>query len=130
MEKQNIFDDIFGVFDECAYRQTPMGMIDEQVENIYRTYDRNALEVLGGAALAYRDMHEDGEGRDITKIIPHLDRCMRMAFSVGWYAGVAEAMRAFCNLCMVDPALVEALLGHRFEQIVTMYSERVCAQHG
>ena len=34
-----------------------------------------------------------------------------------WHKGVADAMRTFCHICYVDPALVEVYLGFHFNEL-------------
>jgi hypothetical protein len=42
---------------------------------------------------------------------------LRNAMFYGWEQPLAEACRDFCHICMVDPMLVEAYCGMRFEQL-------------
>ena len=35
----------------------------------------------------------------------------------GWHESKPQAMRTFCKLAMVDPALVEVYIGMKFEEV-------------
>mgnify|MGYP003540099880 CR=1 FL=1 len=51
---------------------------------------------------------------DIVHSLPHVVKSARF---FGWKESIANACNTFCHLCMVDPMLVEAHIGKRFEKI-------------
>lgn len=67
----------------------------------------NAIAVFGG--LLWIETIDD-----IATQLPFL---MRRAKFYEWHEGVIGAMRTLCHLCYVDPALVEAYIGMRFEKL-------------
>ena len=54
----------------------------------------------------------------IDSIIEHLPTVIREAQFRKWHAGLADACRTFCHCLFVDPALIEAYIGMKFEQLV------------
>ena len=81
----------------------------------------NAIPVFGGAALAYNHIH--AETPDFEGFIEYLSHVIDEADFRRWHEGIAGACRTFCHLCLVDPALVEAYLGMKFEQLVEALRE-------
>ena len=75
----------------------------------------NAIPIFGGATLAYNHIH--AEAPDFGAFVEYLFFAIREAQFRKWHNGIADACRTFCNLCLVDPALVEAYLGIRFETL-------------
>ena len=51
---------------------------------------------------------------DIVNSLPHI---VKSAKFFGWQQSIVSACNTFCHLCMVDPMLVEAYIGKRFEEI-------------
>ena len=74
----------------------------------------NAIEIFGGALGAYEYVNCDE---------PDFERFVKSLFSIiddvkffGWHEGVAGALRTFCRLCYIDPALIECYTGAYFEE--------------
>lgn len=83
-------------------------MVEQRILALCDKYD-NALGVFGGAYFA--------SGVDIATFCEFLPGVVRNAKFFQWHEGVAGALRRFCRLCLVDPALVEAYLGMKFEEV-------------
>lgn len=81
----------------------------------------NAIPVFGGAAIAYNYIHQTKP--DFESFIEYLSFVIDEAIFRRWHEGAAGACRTFCHLCLVDPMLVEAYLGMRFEQLVSALKE-------
>lgn len=84
------------------------------VENLSREYD-NAIPVFGGADIAYA--RACGEDPSLKVFVNYLPPVASAAKYFKWHEGVAGALRRFCHICLVDPALVEAYLGIKFEEV-------------
>ena len=69
----------------------------------------NVIPIFGGA------YHCDGSIESIISGIPHV---VRTAKIFHWHESPADAIRTFCHLCLVDPALVECYIGMTFEKLV------------
>ena len=69
----------------------------------------NAIPIFGGALWV--------DATDMHAIIKHLTNIIRGAQFWKWHAGLADACRTFCHCLFVDPALVEAYIGMKFEQL-------------
>lgn len=87
-------------------------MVEQNILALCDKYD-NALGVFGGAYFA-SSIAENG---DIATFCEFLPGVVRNAKFFQWHEGVAGALRRFCRLCLVDPALVEAYLGMKFEEV-------------
>ena len=87
-------------------------MVEQRILELCDKYD-NALGVFSGAYFA------DGIAKagDIATFCEFLPGVVRNAKFFQWHEGVAGALRRFCHLCMVDPTLVEAYLGMKFEEV-------------
>lgn len=86
---------------------------DEAVYNaIVELSDKhdNVIPVFGGALSAskYAD--------SMSKFVEFLPDVVNSAKFYKWHGGVAHALRTFCHLCFVDPALVECYLGMTFAE--------------
>jgi hypothetical protein len=55
---------------------------------------------------------------DMDSVIKKLPEVICAARFFKWHAGEAEACRTFCNICFIDPMLIEAYIGMRFEELV------------
>ena len=71
-------------------------------------YD-NAIPIFGCAIWV------DG---DLDKLISYIPHIVGEAKFRKWHESTADAIRRFCHLCFIDPALVEVYLGMRFEQLL------------
>ena len=74
----------------------------------------NAIPIFGGALWAY----EYAKKGDIKTFVTYLPHVISEAKLRGWHEGVAGALRRFCHICFVDPMLIEAYLGIRFEELI------------
>lgn len=83
--------------------------IIEELDNNYP----NAIPVFGGALWAY----EYAEKGDIKSFVKYLPNVISEAKFRKWHEGIAGALRRFCRICLVDPMLIEAYLGIRFEEL-------------
>ena len=60
-------------------------------------------------------MHIDTSNiAEVAKAIPIVKR---MAKFYKWHESPSDACRTFCNLCFIDPMLVEAYMGMTFEEV-------------
>lgn len=77
--------------------------------------NNNALAVMGGAYWAAQVIHTDTP--DFYAFVTYLSGMVQAYKHFGWHEPLPKAMRTFCHLAMVAPALVEAYLGMRFEEV-------------
>jgi len=77
----------------------------------------NAVAVMGGAYWAAQEVHNDEP--DFDKFVEYLSNMLIDYDFFGWHEPKPQAMRTFCKLAMVDPALVEAYLGMKFDEVVS-----------
>ena len=91
-----------------------------RIEALDKLYP-NAIPVFGGAAIAYNYIHQPVP--DFEGFIQYLSFVIDEADFRKWHEGVVGACRTFCHLCLVDPMLVEAYLGMKFEQLVSTLKE-------
>ena len=68
----------------------------------------NAIPIFGGARLV----------QNISDLVSMLPSVIHSAKFFKWHAGLVDACRTFCHLCLVDPMLVEVYIGMRFEDLV------------
>ena len=93
-------------------------MIDKQLSELQAQHE-NAIAVFKGANYA----NESARNGDITTFCEFLPGIARNALFFQWHEGIAGALRRFCHMCLIDPALVEAYLGIRFKDVEKMYEE-------
>ena len=74
------------------------------------TKHRHAIAIFGGA------YHAVKHNNDMDKFVDYLPHVVQSAKFYNWHEGVVGALRTFCHLCFVDPALVECYIGARFEE--------------
>ena len=79
------------------------------IESLAEKHD-NAIPIFGHA------YHMDNVSIDA--IIRKLPDVIRAAKFFHWHGGLADACRTFCHCLFVDPALIEAYIGMKFEQLV------------
>lgn len=85
--------------------------MNEQTMRLIEKLDQkygNAIPIFGGAIWV----------KCIEDIPAHLPHVVKTAQFFEWHDCVANACRTFCTLCGFDPALVEVLVGARFEALV------------
>lgn len=75
----------------------------------------NAIPVFGGALGAYEYINSDNP--DFKSFVGYLPSVVSGAKFFKWYEGVVGALRTFCHLCFVDPALIECYIGMSFEEV-------------
>lgn len=91
--------------------KTMQEFIKHKVEVLDSKYP-NAIPVFGGAIWVYHD-----DDFDSKRFISGLSNVAKNAKFFKWHEGVAGAMRRFCNICMVDPVVIEVCLGENFEEL-------------
>ena len=74
----------------------------------------NAIPVFGGALSAYECISKS----DFKSFVAYLPEVIHSAKFYKWHEGAVGALRRFCRLCLVDPALVELYLGMSFTELV------------
>lgn len=85
---------------------------DEYIYNAITALDDkypNAIPVFGGALGAYNSVNTDKP--DFAKFVSYIPDVVYSAKFYNWHEGTVGAIRRFCRLCLVDPALVELYLG-------------------
>ena len=75
----------------------------------------NAIAVMGGAYWAAQEVHKDNP--DFKAFLSFMDGMLWSARFFKWHESLAKACKTFCHLAMVDPMLVEAYIGIRFEDM-------------
>ena len=75
----------------------------------------NAIPVFGGALGAYNCINSDEP--DFKGFINALSTVAQNAKFYKWHEGIVGALRRFCRLCLIDPALIEAYIGSTFHEI-------------
>lgn len=75
----------------------------------------NAIPVFGGALRAYEYINCDTP--NLGKFVSCIPSVVSDAKFYSWHEGAVGALRRFCRLCLVDPALIEAYLGITFEEL-------------
>ena len=73
----------------------------------------NAIPVFGGA-LGAKNSVDNG---DLDKFIGAMINAVDNAKFYKWHEPSAQVARRFCNLCGVDPMLIEAGFGVRLEEV-------------
>ena len=77
----------------------------------------NAVAVMGGAYWASQEVHKDEP--DFSKFVELMCNMVTNAKFFQWHESIPKAMRTFCKLAMVDPALVEVYIGMKFEEVAS-----------
>ena len=85
------------------------------IDNMSEEYGMHAVHVFIHAEPGYKCM----QSGDIATFVDHMFHCGHSAKFYRWHDGVAGAMRTFCNICLVDPGLIETYLGLRMEEVAT-----------
>jgi hypothetical protein len=89
-------------------------IIKDNILALQDKYD-NAVAVMGGAYWAAQEVHNDAP--DFAKFVEYLSNMIHDLKFFGWHEPIPKAMRTFCHLAMVDPALVEVYIGMKFEEV-------------
>ena len=79
----------------------------------------NAIPVFGGALGAYNCINSDSP--DFKGFMAYIPEVVRAAKFHKWHEGITGALRRFCRLCLVDPALIECYIGMSFDQLCECY---------
>lgn len=87
--------------------------VQQTILELSEQYD-NAIPVFGGALFVASCLHSDSP--DFKHFVWGLQCVIHNARLYKWHESEADALRRWCHMCLVDPALVEAYLGMRFEQ--------------
>ena len=91
--------------------RTTQELVRNNIEVLGTRHD-NAIPIFGGALWVY-----DGNDFDLDRFMSGLPHIVHSAKFFKWHEGVVGAIRRYCNICMVDPMLVEVALGMRLEDI-------------
>lgn len=86
-------------------------MVEQKLIALSEKYS-NAIAVFGGAYWA----HQLVISGKFDEFVPYLITVIRSARFYRWHETIPQALRRFCHLCLVDPALVEVYIGMKFEQ--------------
>lgn len=87
-------------------------------ESVYNAITRlsakypNAIPVFGCALGAYNCVSSDLE-----KFISYFPEVAKNADFYNWHEGVVGALRRFCHICYVDPALVELYMSMNLAEV-------------
>lgn len=84
--------------------------------NTLSTKYSNAIPVFGGALGAYEYINSDHP--NFNAFMTCLPSVVKNAIFYKWHEGTVGAVRRFCRLCLVDPALVELYFGMSIVSIV------------
>lgn len=80
-------------------------------------HHENAVAVMGGAYFAAQEVHKDKP--DFEAFLSFMDGMLSHVKFFKWHESLPKACRTFCHLAMVDPMLVEAYIGMKFEAVFT-----------
>ena len=75
----------------------------------------NATAIFGGALFAHKYLSSDSPNLD--EFIKYLPTVISHARFFKWHGGEVDALRVFCQICSIDPMLIEAYIGMTFEQL-------------
>ena len=91
--------------------KTTQEFIRHEIECLDSQYP-NAIPVFGCALWVYHDNDFDSQ-----RFISGLSHIINSAKFFKWHDGVIGAIRKYCHICMVDPAIVEVALGMKLEDL-------------
>lgn len=92
--------------------KTMREFIQHRVETLDKKHG-NAIPIFGGALWVY----DEDDNLDFDRFMSGLAHIPESAKFFKWHGGVADALRTFCNICMVDPVVIEVYMGAKFEEI-------------
>lgn len=92
-----------------------LNVVQANIEALQEKYD-NAIPVMGGAYWAAQEVHNDNP--NFAKFVELMINMVSDHKFFKWHESIPQAMRTFCKLAMVDPCLVEAYIGMKFEEVV------------
>lgn len=87
---------------------------EKRLYAIEQTY-RHAIAVLGGACYAATAIAEG----DMDEFVGYMKNVPASAKFRG--VDVADALEKFCDICLVDPKLIETYIGMTFAEIAAIY---------
>lgn len=87
-------------------------MIDQKLMSLNKQYP-NAVAVFGGAYWA----HQAIISGDFAQFAAFLVDVIKNAKFYKWHESIPDTLYRFCNICLVDPKLVEAYLGIKFSEV-------------
>lgn len=90
--------------------KTTQDFIKNNIECLDSKYP-NAIPIFGGALWVYHGNNFSSE-----HFLAGLSHVAKSAKFFKWHEGVVGAIRRYCNICMIDPAIVESALGIKLEQ--------------
>ena len=108
MKNKNLYETNWG-YDERVH---------DTIVKLHEEYN-NAIPVFGGALHAYKFVNSDDI--NIKAFAESLVGVPSSAIFYKWHEGIAGALRRYCRICLVDPALIEVYLGITFADIEKMY---------
>ena len=88
-------------------------MIDQKLMSLNQEY-HNAVAVFGGAYWAHKAIISG----DFDKFVEYLIDVVKNAKFYKWHESIPDTLRRFCDICLVDPKLVEAYLGIKFSEVM------------
>lgn len=90
---------------------------DEQIHDKIVALDdkhHNAIPIFGGALWASKYITDTF---DLSQFVSYLPTVAQNAKFYKWHDGIVGALRTFCNICTIDPALIEVYLGASFNEL-------------
>lgn len=89
--------------------------MDNIIWNNWMSYSRTHKEANTHVMIPPMGIHDDNIDFEAF-VVKGIGTMLRNAMFYGWHEPLAKACRDFCHICMVDPMLVEAYCGMKFEQ--------------
>ena len=105
MNKQSIYSIDTTWYDQAVYNAI------EALDDKYS----NAIPVFGGALGAFNNINSDNP--DYTAFVRSMLAVAKNATFYHWHEGAIGAMRRFCHLCLIDPALIELYMGMTIAEV-------------
>lgn len=91
-------------------------MVKSMLTELKNKYPNESVgAIFGGATFTAEELQNNK--LSFHDFVLRVIRVGENAYFWNWCNGTANAMRTFCHLCFVDPALVEAYLGTRFDEL-------------
>lgn len=74
----------------------------------------HVIAIFGGA------IWEDTHNINLEQFSKHLVQLAHNAVFFKWHKGIVDAMRTYCHLCYIDPALIECYWGQYFDEFAKL----------
>lgn len=87
-------------------------MIEQKLMTLTKQH-KNAIAVFGGAYWAHKAIISG----DFDQFAVYLVDVIKNAKFYRWHESIPETLHRFCNICLVDPQLVEAHLGIKLSEL-------------